>query len=347
MKKRAAIVGCGQMAVGWLKSLTQTSLAEQVEICALVDIVPDLAKGLQAQFNLSKAVVTDNLKAMLDAQKPDIVFDIALPSARLEIVSTALRSGCHVLTEKPMAISLSDAARINAIARETGRCHAVTQNRRFKDGIRRVRASIESGVIGQITSIHADFFIGAHFGGFRDVMEHALLLDMAIHTFDAARYISGEEAQAVYCLETNPTGSWYANGASAIAIFEFTNGVIFDYRGSWCAEGADTNWDSAWRIVGTKGTLIWDGMDGFQIKVVDGADGFHRHLREVAIQPAKDPRLTEDHTSVIREFIAALDEGRSPETAGTDNIKSLAMVFGAIESSAKRQRVEINRQELV
>ena len=149
MKKRAVIVGCGQMAVGWLKSLTQTSLADQVEVCALVDPAINMAQRLHAQFDLTQAEVSDSLQATLERQKPDLVFDVAVPSARLGIVSMGLRAGCDVLTEKPMATSLADARTINALARETGRSHAVTQNRRFKEGIRRVRATLESGEIGR------------------------------------------------------------------------------------------------------------------------------------------------------------------------------------------------------
>ena len=342
MKRRAVIVGCGHMATGWAKSLTSTSLVERVEICALVDRNLEMARKLQADLGLTTAVLSTDLATVLADLKPDLVFDIAVPSARLGIVRMALRAGCDVLTEKPMATSLAEAAAINATARETGRVHAVTQNRRYKDGIRRVRATLERGVIGEITALHADFFIGAHFGGFRDVMEHVLLLDMAIHTFDAARYISGEEPEAVYSIETNPKGSWYAHGAAATAIFEMTNGVQFSYRGSWCAEGSDTHWDAAWRIIGTKGTLIWDGLDAYQIKVVTGTDGFSRALTEVPILPPADASQTEDHTSVIRAFLDALDHGHAPETSGEDNIRSLAMVFGAIESSASKQRVLIN-----
>ncbi len=342
MKRRAVIVGCGQMAAGWVKSLTRTGLSDRVDICALVDPNLDMARALQSKFALDDAVLSPDLATVLTNQKPDLVLDIAVPAARLDIIRVALQAGCDVLTEKPMAVSIADARTINALAAETGRTHAVTQNRRFKDGVRRVRATIESGVIGEITALHADFFIGAHFGGFRDVMENVLLLDMAIHTFDAARYMSGEEPKAVYCLETNPKASWYAHGAAATAIFEFTNGVQFSYRGSWCAEGSDTNWDAAWRIIGTKGTILWDGLDGYDIHVVDGDEGFSRPLRSVPICEPTDASQTEDHTSVIREFLDALDQNRAPETAGTDNIKSLAMVFGAIESSAKKQRVMIN-----
>lgn len=51
---------------------------------------------------------------------------------------------------------------------------------------------------------------------------------------------------------------------------------------------------------------------------------------------------THGHASVIADFIAAISTGRRPETANSDNIRSLAMVFGAIESAKTGKRVEIS-----
>lgn len=74
--------------------------------------------------------------------------------------------------------------------------------------------------------------LAPHFGGFREEMDNVLLLDMAIHTFDAARYVAGRKPLTVYCVERNPKGSWYRHGASANAIFEFSDDIVFSYRGS-------------------------------------------------------------------------------------------------------------------
>ena len=228
-----------------------------------------------------------------------------------------------------------------AQAKAAGRVHAVVQNRRFIAGVRRIRRLIESGAIGQLASLNCDFFIGAHFGGFRDEMENVLLLDMAIHTLDAARFMSGKTPEAVCCLETNPPGSWYRHGAAANAIFEFSDNVVFNYRGSWAAEGANTSWESAWRIVGSKGTLLWDGADGFVAKVAASDSGFFRELAEIDVPLPADEDQTHGHASVIAEFIAAIETDRPPETVSSDNIKSLAMVFAAIESARTGQRVPI------
>jgi predicted dehydrogenase len=256
-------------------------------------------------------------------------------------VLTGLRHGCHVLTEKPMAASMEEAREIVSAAKAAGRVHAVVQNRRFISGVRRIRRLIETGALGELTALHADFFIGAHFGGFREEMHNVLLLDMAIHTLDAARFMANADPLAVYCVESNPKGSWYAHGAAANAIFEMGDGVQFTYRGSWVAEGARTSWESGWRVVGTRGTLLWDGADRFDAHVVSGEDGFLRPVAEVEVLPAPDEAQTHGHASVISDFLDAIDEGRQPETAGEDNIKSLAMVFGAIESARRQARVAV------
>ena len=240
-----------------------------------------------------------------------------------------------------MAASLAEARDLVAAAKSAGRIHAVVQNRRYVEGVRRTREMIESGVLGELTALHADFFIGAHFGGFREQMQDVLLLDMAIHTLDAARFMAGADPLAVYALESNPRGSWYAHGAVANAIFEFSDDVLFTYRGSWVAEGGTTSWESQWRIVGTTGTLLWDGAERFEARAVAGDSGFLRPLRDVAVPPPPHPAQTHGHASVIAEFLDAIETGRVPETAGSDNIKSLAMVFAAIESARTRQRVLI------
>jgi predicted dehydrogenase len=215
------------------------------------------------------------------------------------------------------------------------------QNRRYNPGVRRIRRLIDSGALGSLTAVHADFFVGAHFGGFREQMQNVLLVDMAIHTFDAARFMSGKAPLAVYAHETNPTGSWNIHGAAANAIFEMSDDVTFTYRGSWVAEGANTNWDASWRIIGTKGTLLWDGADQFDAHIVAGNEGFFRPLEPLDVPPPLDPGQTLGHGSVIAAFLDALDAHATPETVGYDNIKSLGMVFGAIDSARTRTRITL------
>jgi predicted dehydrogenase len=336
---KVVLVGCGDMSRTWLKAATAM---DGIAVVGLVDIVEDAARARKDEFGLAEAQTGDDLEAMLRRVQPNIVFDVTVPEAHTETTLIALRHGCHVLGEKPMATSLDAARRMVEAAQRSGKLYAVIQNRRYAAPIRRLREFLRSGQIGDVTTVNCDFFIGAHFGGFRDRMKHVLLLDMAIHTFDQARFLTGADPVAVdFCKEWNPRGSWYDHGASAIAVFELQSGIAFTYRGSWCAEGLNTSWESEWRFVGAEGSALWDGEDGFRAQAPTEATGFIHPQRDLVLPDADVAGLDAGHASLIGQFVRCVRDGGTPETVCTDNIKSLAMVFGAIEAAETGQRVEI------
>lgn len=342
MTYNAVLCGCGAMAKGWLRALQTTPQMQQsVTIVGLVDLDRNTAQAIADEFNLHQVVIGTDLPTVLADTRPDILFDVVIPVARHSVVTTGLAHACHVLSEKPMATSMEEAEDLRRAARKAGRIHAVVQNRRFISGVRRMHRLVESGAIGSVTGIHCDFFLGPHFGGFREKMDNVLLLDMAIHTFDAARFVSGKSPLSVYCLETNPSGSWYAHGAAANAIFRLSDDVVFTYRGSWCAEGERTSWESTWRIVGSKGMLTWDGEETFKAAVAGTEPGLLHGFTPIDVPPPEKDEETHGHVSVIADFLDAISSGREPETVSHDNIKSLAMVLGAIESAKSGQPVDI------
>lgn len=342
MTLNAVLCGCGAMAKGWLRAITsRPDLQSSFRICGLVDLNEKVAQALADEFALGDVVIGSNLEDVLTKTNPDVVFDVVIPDARFDVVATALAAGCHVLSEKPMAPSLKEAQTLIDLANAAGKVHAIVQNRRYIRGIRRLHRAVQDGVIGELTAIHCDFFLAPHFGGFREDMQNVLLLDMAIHTFDAARFVADQDPIAVYCVEKNPAGSWYAHGASANAIFELSNDVVFTYRGSWCAEGDRTSWESTWRLVGSRGMILWNGEDDFSASVAGTDEGLLRASSAVNVSETVDEEQTEGHASVLLSFLRAIENGTVPETVSSDNIKSLAMVMGAIESARTGQRVLI------
>ena len=338
-KIKGILVGCGGISQTWLRALGEL---DSVDLVAMVDIVEENAQERAAQFGYEGILITDTLEKALELTGPEVVFNCTIPDAHYDVSMTALESGCHVLTEKPLASSMQIASEMVSAAEDAQRILAVIQNRRYHPHLRRLRYLLETGRLGQITTCNSDFYLGAHFGGFRDQMEHVLLLDMAIHTFDAARLITGENPLSVYCKEWNPRGSWYDHDASAIAIFEMTNGVVYTYRGSWCAEGRNTSWESAWRVVAENGTAEWDGLESVMVERVVESAGFLSDLEPVAADDFDSGTKVGGHGGVIGEFVSCVKDGGVPETVASDNIKSLAMVFGAIESAQSGRPVEIN-----
>src|SRR5699024_9406358 len=207
---------------------------DNAEIVALVDLNLEMAEQKSKERKLDVPLFSDLEKAIQETEA-NLVFDVTIPAAHKQIAATALKKGCHVFGEKPMAESLQDAEEMIEVVKQTGRTYSVMQNRRYLKSIRSLRDYIYNKQLGSIHTLNVDFYLAPHFGGFREQMDHPLIVDMAIHTFDQARYISGSNAVSVYCHEYNPTGSWYDGNASAVCIFEMENGAVFTYRGSWAA----------------------------------------------------------------------------------------------------------------
>ncbi|WFB35965.1 Gfo/Idh/MocA family oxidoreductase [Kiritimatiellota bacterium B12222] len=338
MKKFKAIhVGCGGIADSWF---TVTKNHPNIEWVGIVDLDVEVAKAKARQFGLPVGLATSDLEKCLRESGADLVFDCTVPSAHKHIVLSAVGKGCHVLGEKPLAESMADAREMVKAAQEAGVTYGVMQNRRWQpNGIQRVRAALDSGMIGQAHTFHSDFFIGAHFGGFRDEMKHVLLFDMAIHSFDQIRYLTDAPPVKVWAQDWNPPGSWYADGASAVAFFEHEDQIRSSYRGSWCAEGLSTSWQCQWRILGTKGSLMWDGEDGIEVEQLCGTEGLVRDCVSIPVPEVDANATPSGHEAGILNFLQSLCEGTQPATPAYDNFHSLAMVHGAIASAESGESV--------
>jgi predicted dehydrogenase len=331
---RAVLVGAGGMGRTWAKNLKNHP---DVEIVAWVDVVSGQAQNSAQELNLHTNCY-ESLKEALAETHADFVVDVTIPDAHETVTLTALQHGLPVLGEKPMTTSMASAKRMISASEAAGKLYMVSQSRRY-DGRQSAFKQLV-GDLGNVGVINADFYIGAHFGGFRDKMQNVLILDMAIHTFDQAREITGLDPVSVYAEEFNPSWSWYETGSSANCLFEMSNGAKFNYRGSWSADGLHTSWESDWRVIGQHGTARWDGHDSIEAQYVDSRAGtdFHLPTRTVRVDAHQVKHGIEGS---LEDFLHALRSGDTPRGECHDNIKSLAMVLGAIESSKRGERVMI------
>jgi len=330
---RALLVGAGSMGKAWGKNLLANP---DVDLVGWVDVRADVAESAAAELELGGIYVGDDLGKALRKLTPDFVVDVTTPEAHYDVTVKALRAGVPVLGEKPMADTMESARAMVAESERAGKLYMVSQSRRYDPRIHAFRNLITE-YIGPLGILNSDFYIGAHFGGFRDEMESPLILDMAIHTLDAARYLCNADAVSVYCDEFNPSWSWFEGNACATAIFEMTGGLRYTYRGSWCSEGRHTSWDSEWRAVGVHGTATWNGTAAPNAEIVQDSSGFLSTFTDVSADVEEG--YPYGIVGSLREFVSALKTGSVPMGECHDNIKSLAMVFAAIESAKSGRRV--------
>ena len=335
VRKRGLVVGAGSMGRAWAKNLLE---CPEVEFAGWVDLEQRVIQISERELGIEAPFSGVDLGEALESVKPDFLVDVSTPESHCQVTLQSLKAGVPVLGEKPMASSMDEARQMVFTSRETGRLYMVSQSRRYDPRIEAYKRAV--GTLGPLGILNADFYLGPHFGGFRDQMNNVLLLDMAIHTFDQARFLSGSDPVSVFCEEYNPDWSWYQGASSANALFEMSDGLRFAYRGSWCAEGRNTSWEAEWRAVGPKGSSTWDGDQSIQTELVRKTDGF---MSEVDLQIERIEEAK--HTGIagsLRDFLKALDNrGHVPMGRCDDNIKSLAMVFAAIESARSGVRVPI------
>jgi predicted dehydrogenase len=336
---RIAVVGVGSISHFWLPLLRDRP---DVDVVALVDVDPEVARAAAERDGVS-APIFSALESAVEATAPDVVVNLTPPEWHRPVVEAALGLGCHVLGEKPIATTLEDAQALVRAAEAAERTYAVMQNRRFEHGIRTLRDGLVAGRIGSVTMLACDFFKAPHFGGFREEMASPLLLDMAIHQFDQARFVVGVEPVAVSCHEFNLAGSWYRGDATAICAFELADGSVFMYRGSWSTEGFGTSWNGSWRVAGTAGTALWDG-EGDPVAEIARVRDEPEFLYPV--ERAEWERTWDGptgHAGCLDEMLAALAQGRRPETDASDNLKSFAMVLAALTSAREGRRIELEQ----
>jgi predicted dehydrogenase len=341
---RLLVTGCGGIAGAWMHPLSQRT---DVKVVALCDLDPKRAEARNTEYKFGATIGSD-LATLIDQTRPDVVIDLTVPDAHAQVAMLALGKGCNVFSEKPMTATMEQAQQVINATNAAGKVHAVMQNRRFLPQIVRVRDLLAAGTIGTLTEIHADFFIGAHFGGFRETMDHVLVVDMAIHIFDMARYMTGADPVAVNAIEWNPKGSWYQHGASCLVCVEMSDGTRFTCRGSWCSEGANTSWECQWRLIGTGGTALWDGMQGVKVQTVEPwkPGQFNATNNPLVDAPAAKEMALQGHAGCIDDMIAAVRDRRPAATRGSDNVLSLAIVHAAIRS-ADRQGARVAIAEVL
>ena len=333
-KIKVILVGCGGQARAWLEYVTMRK-TEQVQVVGLVDIVRENAERYKGEFGLECGIFSD-LETALEQTGATLVFDVTSPAARPVLVQTALRHGCDVFCEKPMAETMEEAKAMLDCMKDTGKTISVMQNWRYSAGVRALADLVREGTIGQVGFLAADFYKGRHIGGYREQQDNPLLKDLGIHTFDSARCILGADPVSVYCKEFNPAGSWFKGDANAAAVFEMSNGAVFSYRGSFCSYGLETAWEAGWRVNGSDGSAVWTNDQVLKCEIME--DG---KLLSKPVRCESDFKADYNYAffACMDDIFDAYEKGIDAPTGARDNIYSVAMVLKAIESSKTGKKV--------
>lgn len=275
-------------------------------------------------------------KAIAAGMEADAVLVAVPPPHHAAVADEALKAGLHCLIEKPLADSMPAARSIIEAAERSGRQAMVSQNYRWKRAPQTVRRLIREGLIGDVEEVRIDFQKDPPFTGFRLEMDEPLINDMAVHHLDQVRAIAGLEPDTIRARSWNPSWSSYRGNAACLIELDQDEHRRVVYTGSWCSRARHTTWDGDWEIQGERGAIRW-ADNRVEVRFASLFDTVFMPgavEREGVMHVDLDPVALEERNGSLAELAAALREDRPAETNARDNLRSLALVLGAVESAA-------------
>jgi predicted dehydrogenase len=320
---RVLVLGTGFFGRNWLK---EVSACAECELAGVVAKHPDLLSAVGDEFKIPVSRRFATIEEGLDRSGAQAVV-VALPeTAHKQAILAALGRGLHVLTEKPLVMTLAEAGEIiRAARRAKSSTVMVDQNYRWRPQTQTLRQALREGRIGKLASIAYEFrqsITRTTTDGWREQMAHPFLHDMAPHHFDLMRACTGLECLQVMAVGVRPPWNWYKGLPGVDAILSFDQKLSVSYTGTMVARGLGTPQDGIITVMGEGGALRLEADS--QVRWY-GDKGAFEVIPPVALSFT-------DQAYALREFLAATREGRKPETYLEDNVRTLAIVEAAIIS---------------
>lgn len=319
MKKvRVAVLGLGNFGHSWADTIVPA--CGEAELVAVIDRNESHWQGIPESVPRFR-----DLASACEATHPELVVNVTPPVSHHEINAEFLRRGIAVLCEKPIADTLEAADATGAVLSETKGFLMIGENYRYQPIFRRAKELLTSGRLGRIHTIDCHF---RHYHPdvsrfYHGTLTHPLLDDVSIHHLDLARYLSGEEAQRVWCQEHDAPYSWYgARYADAWLMAEMSGDVRFRYDGTLGSPATSTHWNGEWEIECDYGVLQIRGEE------------LILHLPEDRVEREYFPdALVESRVLELQEACIALRENRPAETDYADNRKSFLFLQLALRAA--------------
>lgn len=327
-------LGMGNMGDRWIETILAY---ENTELVALVE--PDQAKAKQkaAFYHLDTDLLYLTLEDVLGEVEADGVVCVIPPQVRLAAFQLCAEHGLPILSEKPLAASMTAAQALVDLAEESGLVFSITQDYRYTREAQTIKRILSSGRLGRVSSMVVEHYQSLNYLNYLANLPYTLLQDMSIHHFDLMRFFLEADPVNIWARSWTPPWEWAQDGgfSSVSGWFEFPDEVHVTYSASWKTNGMPTSWNGNWRIECELGVLSWrDDVISIQGERVPSQV---THLNEFGdttiLKP--DHLKYERQMYLLDEFYQAYTSGITPSTIVQDNIKSLKFVYDVIAASQR------------
>jgi myo-inositol 2-dehydrogenase / D-chiro-inositol 1-dehydrogenase len=331
-KLNVAVAGLGRIGKIHLKNLARNF--SDIHVSAVMDVV-DESKTLAEEFGVPLFVKTfDDLLAVPDL---DAVVICSPTDTHAEYVIKAARAKKQIFCEKPLDLSLERVQEVLKVVEEEGVSLMLGFNRRFDPEFRKIRSLVEEGAVGETRIIK----ITSRDPGPPPIsyikVSGGMFLDMTIHDFDMARYISGKKVREVYAraaVKVDPAIGEAGDVDTAVIILTFEDDSLAVIDN--CRKAA-YGYDQRLEVFGSGGMAMSE----------NNFPNHHKLYTEKGVTGDLPlyfflERYDVSYNREIREFIDALSSGSGMPVGGEDGLLSIAIGLAAKKSVEENRPVRLD-----
>jgi len=303
------------------------------ELVGVVSRGAERAKEFAAAQGLAQAHT--DLAIFLREGRFDAVYISSTNEQHCAQTLAALEAGCHVMCEKPLAMSVDDANRMVAEAASRKRVLATNHHLRASDCHRQMRELIAIGAIGRVhgAQVSHAVYLPPHLQGWRLDKPDAgggVVLDILVHDVDVLRFLLQAEPRRIHTSVAQIALGQGEVEDSAMSVIEFDGGLLAQAHQSFVARHAITRL----HVLGTEGNLYAEAS-------MTSAGAGRLWIRDAQGERELPVQTVDLYGESFAAFIRACAGQGSPLTTGADGARSMSAALAGLASARSGRRETI------
>lgn len=335
---KIGIIGCG--AITHFRHAPECMQNPDIEIAGFFDLVNDRAQEFAEKYG---GKVYETYEDMLADRNVDGVIVCTSNATHAEVTIKSLKAGKHVLCEKPLATTVEDGIAMAKTSKECKKLLMVAHNQRMDAAHVKAKEIIKSGVMGKVISFRTEFsHSGPENWGVDKTKntwffnKNAAILgamgDLGVHKIDLMQWMLEEDFNSVSAVvgafdKKTSEGDPIGVDDNALCLLTTQSGIVGVVTAAWSNYGVVDNSTIFYCSNGVVKTLATPEY-GVEIAYKNGERTFY-----------KLPEQTS--SGIVDAFVDAVIRGTETPISAEDAVKTLKVIFSAIESSRTGNRVSI------
>lgn len=336
-----ALVGCGRIAKRHAELLGLNQIQGAV-LSAVCDIVPEKAQHFGERFDVPYFV---NIDSMMNSREIDVVAVLTPSGCHAEHVVQLAHYKKHIVVEKPMALTLSDADTMIKTCDANGIKLFVVKQNRFNVPVRKLRETLEAGRFGKLvlgtTRVRwcrkQDYYDQDKWRGTWS-LDGGILANQASHHVDLLEWMMGS-VDSVFAKSTTALADIETED-TAIVVLKFTNGALGVIEATTAARPKDL--EGSISILGENGTVEIGGFAVNQIKTWAFTNESALDRDVITNFSVNPPNVYGyGHQAYLNHVVECINGREAALVDGLEGRKSLELITAIYESVETGKEVEL------